>query len=97
MVVILDADLPGPGAEVILSRIANDVALARHAYIYLTRKALDQLSLSLRELLSGLGAAVLQTPVTTEGLLGIMRNASQRSLATALPNSPNALAASRRS
>jgi DNA-binding NtrC family response regulator len=78
MVVLLDSDLPGLGAEDILSRVMDDAALARHAYVYVTGTPLDMLSPALRDVLSRLNVAVLTMPFTTDTLLEVVGRTALR-------------------
>lgn len=82
MVVLLDADLPCLGAEDILSRVVDDAALARHAFIYVTATSLDALAPALRKVVSRLDVAVLQMPFTTDTLLEVVGRAALRPPAT---------------
>lgn len=97
MVVILDANLPGLGAEHILSRASDDVSLTRHAYVVVTGTGPHHLSPSLRGLLSQLNAAVLQMPFTVETLLDVLGQAARAAPAEATSGPTNGSSARTRS
>lgn len=89
MAVVLDADLPGLGAETLLSEAAHDAALLRHAYVYLAATRPEQLPPKLTRLLSRLAVPVLHMPLDIETLLDVIAEADRHTRAdTPTPPSP---------
>ncbi len=84
MVVILDSDLPGAGAEAILAGAARDTELGQHAFVYLTSARPEQEPPAIRRLLSELAVPVLRTPFTTEMLVQVVGQVAHRPV----PGSP---------
>jgi two-component system, OmpR family, alkaline phosphatase synthesis response regulator PhoP len=78
MVVLLDMRMPGMTGQEVLEQVADQLVLARHAYILLTAQFGQTMSLDAAELVAQLAIPVITKPIDLNKLLSAVDAAAAR-------------------
>jgi CheY-like chemotaxis protein len=76
--VLLDVRMPRMSGAEVVERVAEQIVLARHAYILVTAQYGQTMSLRFAELVSQLGIPVITKPFDVTHLLATVEQAARR-------------------